>query len=256
MHMPNERLRDAMQSNGFSPASLATQIGVDPKTVERWITQGRPPYPKYRREVSALLKESENYLWPNMLPEQKQTAVSESELVKTYPRRYAVPNDLWSRLLDQAQDFIGVLAYAGLFLPEQTSLIDLIKEKAATGTKIVILLGHPDSDAVALRGAEEGIGGAMAEKVRNVLAYYNQLEGTEGVYVGFHETALYNSIYRFDNEMLVNTHILGCPAAHAPVMHLRELAGGSMFRTFSDSFDKVWTVSRNVWTHQVGKVKP
>ncbi len=245
-----------MQSNGFSPAGLASELGVDPKTVERWITKGRAPYPKYRREVAALLKERENYLWPDVLPADKQIAVSESELVKTYPRRYAVPNDLWARLLDQATDFIGVLAYAGLFLPEQTDLIGKIKAKAKSGTKIVVLLGDPESEAVALRGAEEGIGGAMAEKVRNVLTYYNQLEGVPGVFVGYHDTALYNSIYKFDNEMLVNTHILGCPAAHAPVLHLKELAGGTMFQTFSDSFDRVWSRSKNVWTHEHGKVKP
>jgi transcriptional regulator with XRE-family HTH domain len=250
--MTNERLRDAMQSKGFDPQAVADKLRVDRKTVERWITKGRAPYPRYRRELAALLKESENYLWPAVLPAEKQQVVSESELVKTYPRRYSVPNDLWKRLFNQATDFIGILAYAGLFLPEQNAdLVETLKAKASTGTKIVVLLGDPKSDAVAIRGEEEGIGQAMAEKVRNVLSFYGRLEGVEGVFVGYHTTTLYNSIYRFDNEMLVNTHILGCPAAHAPVMHLRELAGGSMFQTFSDSFDRVWSGSRDIWTGQV-----
>ncbi|MFI7433247.1 hypothetical protein [Micromonospora haikouensis] len=44
---------------------------------------------------------------------------------------------------------------------------------------------------------------------------------------------------RFDDEMLVNMHVLGFPAPHAPVMHLRRLNGGDLFGTYSDSFDRV-----------------
>jgi lambda repressor-like predicted transcriptional regulator len=60
----NERLRDSLSVNGFSLQSLATRLAVDPKTVERWITQGRVPYPRHRQQIAALVKESEAYLWP------------------------------------------------------------------------------------------------------------------------------------------------------------------------------------------------
>ena len=39
--MPNERLRAALLQRGATPADLAEEIGVDAKSVERWITQGR-----------------------------------------------------------------------------------------------------------------------------------------------------------------------------------------------------------------------
>lgn len=48
----------------------------------------------------------------------------------------------------------------------------------------------------------------MAGKVPNVLAFYKELRGLEYATVSFHTTTLYNSIYRFDDEMLVNTHEL------------------------------------------------
>ena len=41
----------------------------------------------------------------------------------------------------------------------------------------------------------------------------------------FHRTILYNSIYRADDQVLVNTHLFGVTAAHAPVWHLRKLPG-------------------------------
>jgi len=55
-----------------------------------------------------------------------------------------------------------------------------------------------------------------------------------------HSTVLYNSIYRADDQILVNTHIYNCPAAQAPVLHLRRVAGGSMVSTYLESFERVW----------------
>ena len=69
----------------------------------------------------------------------------------------------------------------------------------------------------------------------------------ENASVYFHHTTLYNSIYRFDDEMLVNTHVYGFPAAHAPVMHLRRLSGGDLFDTYADSFDRVWSTAEPAW---------
>jgi hypothetical protein len=54
--MPNDRLRDAMLKQGLTPAGIAEHIAVDPKTVERWITQDRSPYPRHRHAIAALLR--------------------------------------------------------------------------------------------------------------------------------------------------------------------------------------------------------
>jgi hypothetical protein len=156
---------------------------------------------------------------------------------------------VWRRLIGGAQDTISVLVYSGLFLPEQNpKLVSTLKAKAKAGTRVRVLLGDPDSPEVAQRGAEEGIGDAMGAKVRNVLAFYASLRAVAGVAVHLHRTTLYNSIYRFDDEMLVNTHVFGFPAAHAPVLHLRRLSGGDLFDTYADSFDRVWSTSLPAWT--------
>ena len=58
-----------------------------------------------------------------------------------------------------------------------------------------------------------------------------------------HSTVLYNSIFRADDEVLVNTQIYGVPASDAPVMHLRRLEGGKMVATYLESFETVWALS-------------
>jgi hypothetical protein len=252
--MPNDRLRDSLVRNGLTPSDVAGKLGVDPKTVERWITQGRAPYPRYRHAVAAMVKESESYLWPDAVPKERAARITESEVVHIYPRRAAVPIELWNRLLADAQDRIQVLAYGGLFLAEQDpKYVATLKAKAKAGAQVTVLLGDPESDEVARRGAEEGIGDAMAAKIRNTLAFYAGLKGVDGVSVLFHRTTLYNSIYRYDDEMLVNTHVFGFPASHAPVVHLRRLAGGELFDTYADSFDRVRSAAVPAWPAAVAR---
>jgi transcriptional regulator with XRE-family HTH domain len=242
--MSNDRLRDAMLRNGLTPTAIAERVGVDPKTAERWITQGRAPYPRYRFEIAALVKEDEAYLWPDVMSEARADRIAQSELVQLYPRRAAISMDLWQRLIEHATSRIEILVYVGLFLPEQyPQLMKDLAEKAAGGAKVRIMLGDPDSPEVARRGAEEGIGDAIASKVRNVLTFYAKLRNVPGVAIHLHGTPLYNSIYRFDDEMVVNSHVLGFPAAHAPALHLRRLSGGDLFGIYADSFDRIWSTS-------------
>jgi hypothetical protein len=217
--------------------------------MERWITQtGRAPYARHRHAVAAQVHENESYLWPDAVPADRATRISQSEVIEFFPQRASVPATLWQRLFTSATKNIDILAYAGLFLPEQQpKMIRSLRDKAAAGTAIRILLGDPDSPQVLERSRDEGIGDALSAKIRNVLSFYAPLRGVSGVAVNLHTTTLYNSIYRFDDEMLINTHVYGYPAAHAPMLHVRRLAGGDLFETYTDSYDRVWATSASAW---------
>ena len=109
-----------------------------------------------------------------------------------------------------------------------------------------MLLGDPDSEPVATRGADEGVDDAMAAKIRNALALYRPLRAAGGVEFRFHRTILYNSIYRADDQVLVNTHLFGVTAAVAPVWHLRKLPAGELAGLYIDSFERVWETATPV----------
>ncbi|MEO3785056.1 DUF5919 domain-containing protein [Actinocorallia sp. B10E7] len=245
--MANERLRDALLTKGITPQQLAETLGVSPKTVERWLTQTRVPYPRHRHQIAALLKERETYLWPNALPDHRADQVNESEIIKVYAHRGMVPVDLWDRLLDQAVEHIEILVYVGMFMTEKHDLIRRLQRKAEDGAQIRILLGEPDSPAVTQRSLDEGIGEhAISAKIGHALAFFRPLFGMDGIEVRTHGTVLYNSIYRFDNEMLVNPHVYGKTAPHAPALHLRRLSAGDLFGTYTDSFEAVWLTGKPV----------
>ncbi|GGO30182.1 transcriptional regulator [Microbispora rosea subsp. aerata] len=238
--MANERLRAALLERGISISELAAAIQVDPKTVERWITKGRSPYRRHRYAVAAHLGMDESYLWPEALTREQVASASESEIVTVYPHRWAVPRDAWGRLFAQAESEIGILVYSGLFLADDAGIVRMLGEKAAAGVRVRILLGDPDSPEVARRGADEGIDDGMAAKIRNAIVLYRPIRGMDGVEIRLHRTVLYNSIYRGDDQLLVNTHVYGMPAGNAPVLHLRKVSGGDMVATYVESFDRVW----------------
>ncbi len=238
--MHNERLRVLLLERGVKLEDLAAAIDVDPKTIERWITKGRVPYRANRYAVAAYFGVDEAEIWPHALTSAQVAAASESEVAAFYPHRWAVPRDAWQRLFEKAQQEIGILVYSGLFLAEDQGVMRVLSRKADAGAQVRILLGDPDSEFVAQRGADEGIEEAMAAKIRNVLVLTRPLRALAGVEVRLHRTVLYNSIYIADDQALVNCHIYGVAGANAPVLHLRKVAGGDMLATYVESFERVW----------------
>jgi hypothetical protein len=230
--LANARLREV---------DVAQALGVDPKTVQRWLA-GRLPHPRHRWALAELVHQHEYDLWPRLAGGQPQ--VINQEILATYTHRGAVPRELWQQLFTNAKNEIGILVYAGLFLAEDIDLVRIMRDRAEDGVTIRILLGDPDCEQVALRGAEEGIAEAIAAKIRNVIVLYQLLLDLPTVEIRLHTTVLYNSIYRADNEMLVNTHIYGNAAAQAPVLHLQRHNDADMFATYADSFERVWTTAK------------
>src|SRR5438034_3810689 len=84
------------------------------------------------------------------------------------------------------------------------------------------------SDVVAVRDREEGISGTLAAKIRSALTYYRPLAEVDGCEVRLHSTTLYASLFRYDDEILMNPHVYGEPASANPTFHLRRLDGGTL----------------------------
>jgi hypothetical protein len=237
----NEPLRRALYRARLSEEDVASQLAVDPKTVRRWV-EGRVPYPRHRWALAALLHSNEHDLWPGLAPDD-ETASLPPEIVAVYPHRWAVPREVWYRLFSESRYEISILAYSSLFIAEDSGLLDVIAARAETGITVRIALGDPDCPRVTERGTQEGIDDAMAAKIRNALALFRRLCTASQTEIRLHRTVLYNSIYRADDEMQVNQHAYGIPAAHSPVFHLRRSSGTDMFANYIVGFELLWRTS-------------
>ncbi|WP_020525214.1 helix-turn-helix domain-containing protein [Catelliglobosispora koreensis] len=246
--MANERLREALMKANLSETDLGDLVGVDPKTVQRWITKDRLPHRRIAAQAALRLQVELTWLWPQFQPARSQDV---AEVQAFYPHRAAVPKRHWLELLRGANDHIGLLAYASLFLPEENpEAIEILKAKAAGGTRVQILLGDPDSPEVELRGREEQLFDAIPARVRMALAYYQPLVDWPGIEFHLHRTTLYNSIFVFDDQMLVNQHIYGAYGYIAPILHLRRVDGADLFDTYARSFRRVWDESYPYQSYQ------
>ena len=244
--MPNERLRATMAARGMTVKVLAEKAEVDSKTVERWINAGRIPYARTAQRAAEVLGEDPVFLWPTF-HRGRSSKTMDSEIVTLYGQRAEVSPADWRSFFERANTGIDILVYAANHLHESVpGFNSLLAAKAAHGCAVRINLGDPDSDNVAARGAEEEFGHGIESRCRLALMHYRPLLGTPGVEVRQHGTTLYNSIYRADDEMLINAHVWGANAFSAPVWHIRRTATGTMFGTYAKSFDAVWSQSEPV----------
>ena len=148
---------------------------------------------------------------------------------------------MWDDLLRQSTRSVDVLTFAGLFLTEEhPEWVPTLKAKAKSGTRVRLLLGDPNGRQLAARDEEEAIGGGVAGRVTAVQTHYRALRS----HIRLHDTPLYNSIYRFDDDMVVNVHVYGILAAYTPCLHLKRIGGG-YFNTYEESFERVWSSSRH-----------
>lgn len=240
----NDALRRALMSAGLDAADVAARLGVDPKTVEQWCA-GRVPYARNRASLAALVGRDEHELWP-ATRQLRPRLPPGGEVLAIYPHRWAVPRETWLRHFAGVEREIGILAYSALFLVEDPGILRTFADRARAGVSVRILLGDPDSPEVAERGESEGIGDAMPARIRNALALLRPLTATPGVHLRLHRTALYNSIYRADDDLLINPHVYAQPAAAAPVLHVRPTEDGMLAANYAESFERVWGGARAV----------
>ena len=123
----NELLRRFLLQAGLREDDVAARLGVDPKTVRRWLN-GRVPYPHNRAAIADLLGAEEADLWPGASGA-LTARIRPDELSTVYPHRSAVPREVWTRFFSSAGREIGILAYSALFLAEDRGILRTPRRK-------------------------------------------------------------------------------------------------------------------------------
>lgn len=237
----NDRLAEALVQRQLSREQVGTELGVDPRTVGRWIDdRARIPFPVSRLALSRMLEVPVGVLWPQVATGPQGT----DELIALYPCRAAMPAGHVVSLLRSACHSVDVLAFAGLWLWDAAPEFGAtLAEKAAAGLKVRCCLGDPDGEAARIRGREEGIGDGLGARCRIALAYARRALGEYPGRLLVHDTTLYASILRFDDDVLVNWHLYGAPAAESPVLHLHRADERGSAAAAIRSFERVWALA-------------
>jgi hypothetical protein len=242
----NERLRIGMVRAGVDASGLAAGVGVDVKTVSRWL-DGRVPHRRSRQLIAQRLGEDEAVLWPSSRPDQAPGASATSEVVGAWAHRADVPLQLWTNLLANARHRIDMLGYAFPFLLESSpSVVPNLVERCAAGLRVRIAIADPDCDHVCERDQLEQLGGTLPGRIRLSLMWLRDLSAAPNAIVGTHTIHLYNSVFRFDDQMIVTPHLFRAHGYQHPALHLRKLSAYGMFESFAEQFQQVWDTVRPV----------
>jgi hypothetical protein len=231
--------------HGVEVDELAELCAVDPKTVGRWIA-GRAPRSRYKFKIARRLGVNESYLWPDLeAGPGRAPGLSGSGFISAYPDRASVPREQWLSLLLSADEQIAVLVFSGTFFAQSNPQVArMLAERASAGVRVRLCFGDPDGHAVKIRGREEGIGDALAAKIRASLTYYRGLIDVPNCEIRLHDTTLYASLFRYDGDLLVNPHLWGQPASANPLMHLQDNGDEGWFEGYNRSFEAVWETAR------------
>lgn len=160
--MANENLKRALTEAGMPPGQFADIVGVDPKTVERWIT-GRTPRPRHRHDVARALELSQQQLWPETVA---RSSGNGSPPVTGTPSAGLEPVGevvgAWGRFTDPGVPDLGQLVAAarqridvcheGRLFALPAAVIDAIRDRAEAGCQVQILTYWPTRELAALVG--------------------------------------------------------------------------------------------------------
>ncbi|MFJ9368899.1 XRE family transcriptional regulator [Nocardia sp. NPDC101769] len=235
-----QRLESAMLRAGIDSAALAAAVKVDVKTVNRWLA-GRVPHRRTRLEVAAALGETEESLWPSARPDIQAGAPATAEVLGAYAHRADMPNELWISLLHRATDRIDIIGYAYPFVFELLpNSSDILAAKCRNGVSVRLGFADPDCPHVMERDTLEQMGGTLPGRIRNALSMLGPLADTPGCSIGLHTTHLYNSVFRFDDQMIVTPYLFRARGYQHTALHLRQLSPHGIFASFADQFEQIW----------------
>jgi DNA-binding Xre family transcriptional regulator len=249
--VPNVALDLAMKGKRISSRKLARAIGVTEITVRRWLENVQIKVRLDNAQAAAReLGCNPHDLWPDQfLPLREPRRTMGYTPVPFNPALYAsrtqLPITLWQNHFSDSRSAIDILVFAGTFLFDTLDdFTATLTDAAGRGVQIRFLIGDPDGDNTALRGKEEGIGESVHARSHNSVELLRPYTTTPGFDVRTHATTLYTSIFRVDDDMIVNFHLYGSPGRDNPVMVFSRQQEPRLWATFERAFTRVWDNAR------------
>ncbi|MGC9411285.1 helix-turn-helix domain-containing protein [Streptomyces sp. DZ1-3] len=222
----NERLRAAMVAANVTIEGLADHLGIDPKSVDRWLNSQRTPHARNAEAAAKFLGADAYHLWPKLGERHRSMPTAQDEVVACYPMRSTVPYDLWRSTLANATTVIDLAVSSLLFLADAVwDLPTLLADKASAGVRVRIVT--PENPA----GPVTGLGDV-----------FPSLLTVPGLRLSTHP-GLRADVMRADDDLLVATPIDGLTPALAPVLHLRRLGSAPMVGGYLATLDHLYATA-------------
>lgn len=206
----------------------------------------RLPHPRHRYAASEALGVDEAVLWPEGIRKNVKTGAGR-EIVAVYPYRSACPKSVWRNLITDATKQLTFAGYTNYFLwLEIPNLRSILRRKAERGCNVRFLIGDPDSDVTRRREEVEQVPLTVSTRIRITLDELAKLTGLPRVEVRYGDEHVAMSVFVFDDQMLVATHLAHLVGHDSPLLHLQRHQEDGLYDRFAYHVNELWNNGRPV----------
>jgi transcriptional regulator with XRE-family HTH domain len=224
--LENEHLRTAITGAGLTLEEFADIVGVDVKTVQRWIAGRAAPYRRNRARVAGALDTTEDALWPNavLLPTESPEGGQPVPVVTDVVAGYGYATDV------DAPNPVDVLRSAAerieLITPNVVAgIVDLLLAKAAEGCPVRAIIEHADGQV-------------------------EPLLGIDGIEIHASPGGENYGVYRADEQMLLALHRIGIHSEPSPLILIQRRTSAGLFDRLADEFEQRWEQTTSLPTRE------
>jgi hypothetical protein len=235
-----------MTTAQLTRTALAEKCGVDSKTVDRWLGDDqRVPHPRQRQAAAAALRTEPEVIWPAIRGLTGRSPALR-EIEAAFPTRSALPSPVWGELIRQATRELTFAGYTSYFMwLTIPNLRDTLRAKAEQGVGIRFLLGDPDSPVTAAREQVEAVPLTVRSRIAITLSELEPLRDVPGIEVRFSDRHISLSVWMFDEQMIVSTHVAANVGHDSPTYRIRRSGDGSLFKAYGDHVNTLWNTARH-----------
>jgi transcriptional regulator with XRE-family HTH domain len=246
--VPNHALRSALAEAKLTTRDFAMRVGVDEKTASRWLA-GRIPHPRHRWAAADALGVDEAMIWPDLAKTAIKTG-HDREIVSVYPYRSAIPKSLWQDLISGARRELTFAAYTSYFLwlDVMPNLRGVLQRKLDAGVAVRFLLGDPDSPVTQQREAIEQVPLTVSSRIGVTLDQLVRLRAeAPDVEARYSDRHISMSVFVFDENALVCTHLADLLGHDSPTLHIRRRSDDGLYERYRLHAEHIWASGRAVW---------
>ncbi|MBQ1074200.1 XRE family transcriptional regulator [Micromonospora sp. C31] len=178
-------------------------------------------------------------LWPDVVRRAVKLG-ADREIVGVYPRRSDLPRSLFGELIGRARARLWFGGYTSYFVwLEVPNAAVTLGTKVREGADVRFLLGDPASSVTASRERIEDTPLTLATRIATTQAEI--AKSPEDLPIRMTDRHVAMSVWIFDDEAIVATHIGAGLGQDSVTLHLRRRNGGGAFDRYVEHFEALWT---------------
>ncbi|GAA1370502.1 XRE family transcriptional regulator [Catellatospora chokoriensis] len=182
-------------------------------------------------------------LWPDAVRRSVKLD-ADREMIAMYPRRLDLPRSLFGELIGSAERRLWFGGYTSYFVwLDVEGAGQTLAAKVAAGADVRFLLGDPDSVVTRHREGIEATPLTVSTRIAMTRAELSK--HAVGAPTRLSDRHIAMSVWVFDDDMLVSTHIGDGLGQDSVTLHLRRQQSGGAFDRYADHFEQLWAVARD-----------